>query len=174
VKSRTFFVAVAVDFDHLIKKGGISMSRKSSVIFLGVICCMSLLSPIAGAQQNKISDFVTFNGRITPEQESPSFNVPSGTVLVITDVVIQNRAPGDEPVHPSQFSRVDLGQFLTTDSAEPTDLFFTVVGNDTLNIHFTTGLRAPAHFRVLNVISGTAPFIEFTITGFKCRKPTCS
>lgn len=90
-------------------------------------------------------------------------------VLVVTDVVIQNRAPGDEPVEPFQFSRVDLGQFRTTDPAGPHDIFFTIVGNDTLNVHFATGLRSPIQFRVLNVINGTAPFIEFTITGFLAR-----
>jgi hypothetical protein len=142
------------------------MPRKSSIFLLAVICCMPLLSPIAGAQ---ISDFRAFNGRITPNQQSPTFYVPSGRVLVITDVVIQNRAPGDEPVGPSQFSRVDLGQFLCKDSKEPHDIFVTIVGNDTLNIHFTTGLRAPLQFTVQNVGNSTAPFIEFTITGFLAR-----
>lgn len=148
------------------------MPRRNSVILLAVICCMFLLSPIAEAQQRKtaISDFITFNGRILPDHESPTFNVPSGMVLVITDVVIQNRAGGDAPVNPFQFSRVDLGQFQTTDSMSPHNLFFTIVGNDTLNVHFATGLRAPTQFRVLNVINGNAPFIEFTITGFLARR----
>jgi hypothetical protein len=136
-----------------------------------IVTLLNLLS-IPGVAQGKspISDkAITFTDRLRPSEVSPRtspFMVPSGRVLVITDVVIQNRAPGDEPVDPSQFSRVVLGQFLTVNEPTGQEIFYTVVGNDTLNIHFTTGLQVSHRFRVYNVVNSSAAFIEFTITGF--------
>jgi hypothetical protein len=151
------------------------MSERKGVInvIALLVTLLSLLSIPSYADEDKTSkpqNFVTFNGRIQPDEQSPTFSVPSKELLVITDVVIQNRRPGDEPVDPSAFSRVDLGQVLdNTGSLSEHDIFFTVVGNETLNLHFVTGLRVPHQFRVLNVINSSATFIEFTITGFLTR-----
>src|SRR5262245_43290133 len=95
--------------------------------------------------------FVMFNGRLAPDQPSEQFLVPSRKLLILTDVVAQNRAPGDEPVNGSAFSRLVMGQFLINlpKSTSETDIVFTVVGNNSLNVHFTTGMRVPSGFRVL-------------------------
>src|SRR5512147_41846 len=55
---------------------------------------------------------VLFNGRLAADEESMHFEVPSGSSLLITDAVVQNRAPGDNPVAESAFSRLFLGPFL--------------------------------------------------------------
>jgi hypothetical protein len=119
-----------------------------------------------------VGRFVMFNGRLAPDQPSEQFLVPSRKLLILTDVVAQNRSPGDEPVNGSAFSRLVMGQFLINlpKSTSETDIVFTVVGNDSLNVHFTTGMRVPSGFRVLNEVNGTAPFVEFTITGFLIPK----
>lgn len=102
--------------------------------------------------------FVYLNDRIAPDAQE-FFQVPNGTALLITDIVVQNRAPGDGPVGAADFTR-----FAIT-SPNGSDVFFHVVGNDTLNLHFTTGILVSGDFRFYNVVNSTAPFVEFHITG---------
>jgi hypothetical protein len=121
----------------------------------------------ADRDESEIKNFISLNQRISPDEGSDIFSIPDDKVLVVTDIVIQNRNPGDEPVTSTAFSRVVLGP----GSGDPTniaagDFFLTVVGNDTLNIHFSTGRVVEKRFRVLNVINSTAPFIEFLVNGF--------
>lgn len=102
---------------------------------------------------------VYLNDRVVPD--TPVFwTIPTGRVFVLTDLVAQNRGPGDVPVTEAQFTR-----FSITSPAD-TDVFFHVVGNDTLNLHFTTGLSISTSFRFLNVGNSSAPFVEFHITGY--------
>jgi hypothetical protein len=101
---------------------------------------------------------VYLNDRVQPD--NPRFwDVPAGTVLVITDVVAQNRGPGDIPVDAAKFTRFSIT------APNGTDVFFHVVGNDTLNLHFVTGIPVSGSFRFYNVINSNAPFVEFHITG---------
>lgn len=151
------------------------MTRTKKVVSaISLFATLLFLPSVPGrADDNRTAtsdNFLTFNERIQPDEQSPSpspFLVPPGKVLVITDVVIQNRAPGDVPVDASQFSRVRLAEFSSvTAPTSGHDIIFTVVGNDTLNVHFNTGLRATTDFSVFNIGNSTAPFIEFTVTGF--------
>src|SRR4029453_14029953 len=99
------------------------------------------------------SRFVLVRARLSPTDESSAFTPPEGKILVITDIVIQNRASGDGPVSGDEFSRI----FLNTD---PGDMVFSVVGNQTLDLHFGTGLRVKGtFFRAFNAINSTAPFV---------------
>ncbi len=85
---------------------------------------------------------------------------------MITDIFIQNRAPGDVPVAASQFSRLFL-------NGDPNDWAITVVGNNPVSLSFTTGVRVKATvFRILNVGNSTAPFVEFQINGFLTTRPS--
>lgn len=103
-------------------------------------------------------NLVYLNDRVEPD--TPVFlDVLSGRVLVITDLVAQNRGPGDVLVDPAQFTRFSIT------SPNGSDVYFHVVGNDTLNLHFTTGIPVSGRFRFLNIINSTAPFVEFHITG---------
>jgi hypothetical protein len=103
-------------------------------------------------------NLVYLNDRLSPD--SPRFyDIPTGKLFVVTDIVVQNRAPGDTPVSPTQFTRFSIT------SPTGNDVFFDVVGNDTLSQHFTTGLPVSGSFRFLNVINSNAPFVEFHITG---------
>lgn len=101
---------------------------------------------------------VYLNDRLAPDSER-FFDIPTGKLFVVTDIVVQNRAPGDAPVSTTQFTR-----FAIT-SPTGADVFFDVVGNDTLSQHFTTGLPVSNFFRFLNVINSDAPFVEFHVTG---------
>jgi hypothetical protein len=78
---------------------------------------------------------------------------------VITDLVAQNRGPGDVSVDATKFTRFSIT------APNGSDVFFHVVGNDTLNLHFITGIPASAAFRFLNIINSDVPFAEFHITG---------
>ena len=103
--------------------------------------------------------FVYLNDRIQPDNQR-FYTIPQGRLFVLTDMVVQNRAPGDAPVQPTQYTRVSIT------SPVGTDVVFEVVGNDTLSQHFTTGLCISESFRFLNIINSSAPFVEFHITGF--------
>jgi hypothetical protein len=50
------------------------------------------------------------------------------------------------------------------------DVWLTVVGNDTLSLHFETGIRLTQTGRVLDSSSSTAPFIDFFITGYLTKQ----
>lgn len=115
---------------------------------------------------------VLFNGRLAADEESMHFEVPSGSSLLITDAVVQNRAPGDNPVAELAFSRLFLGPFLANNgqSRIEQDIGLTVVGNNTLNLHFTTGMQVSGTFRISNAINSTAPFVEYTITGILSKR----
>ncbi len=102
---------------------------------------------------------VYLNDRIQPDS-SRFYTIPQGRLFVLTDIVVQNRAPGDTPVQSTQFTRFSIT------SPAGSDVFFDVVGNDTLSQHFTTGLCISESFRFLNLNNSTAPFVEFHITGF--------
>lgn len=102
--------------------------------------------------------FVYLNARLQPNNQQV-WSIPQGRVFVLTDLVAQNRGPGDVPVNGTDFTRFAI-------TAPPgIDTFFHVVGNDTLNLHFRTGLPVSDSFRFLNVANSTAPFVEFHITG---------
>ena len=102
--------------------------------------------------------FVYLNNRLQPNDQE-SWTIPHGLAFVLTDLVAQNRGPGDIPVGATDFTR-----FAIT-SPPGSDVFFHVVGNDTLNLHFQTGLTISDGFRFLNMANSTAPFVEFHITG---------
>lgn len=118
--------------------------------------------------------FVSINDRLQPADQSAGpgrdfFTIPANKILVITDIVIQNRAPGDNPVADTDFSRLTL-------SGDPTfgpgsDFTLTVVGNRTLNLHFSTGIRTQTRFRVLNAPNSSAPFVEYIVNGYLADKP---
>ena len=102
--------------------------------------------------------FVYLNDRVEPDTPVV-WDVPAGRVLLITDIVAQNRGPGDIPVDATKFTRFSIT------SPVGSDVFFHVVGNDTLSLHLITGIPVTGGFRFLNVINSNAPFIEFHITG---------
>ena len=101
---------------------------------------------------------IYLNGRVQPNNQQ-SWTIPQDLVFILTDLVAQNRGPGDVPVNATDFTRFAI-------TAPPgSDVFFHVVGNETLNLHFQTGLPISDSFRFLNVANSTAPFVEFHITG---------
>lgn len=102
--------------------------------------------------------FVFLNGRFVPNDQQ-SWTIPQGRVFILTDLVAQNKGSGDVPVSATDFTR-----FAIT-APSGTDTFFHVVGNDTLNLHFRTGLPISESFRFLNMANSTATFVEFHITG---------
>jgi hypothetical protein len=120
---------------------------------------------------DEVKNFVSLNQRIEPGQGSNIFSIPPKRVLVLTDIVIQNRSPGDAPVAPTESSRLVLGPgFDDPSNITDLDFFLTVVGNDTLNIHFQTGRVVEERFRIFNSNASSAPFIEFIINGFLTHK----
>jgi hypothetical protein len=120
------------------------------------------------------ADFIWFNDRLQPAEESagsghPNFTIPPNRILVVTDIVIQNRSPGDSPVGDTDFSRL----FITGDGTigGGADYAVTVVGNRTLSLHFQTGVRVKNSFRVLNAPNSSAPFVEYLVSGYLADKP---
>lgn len=121
------------------------------------------------------ADFVWLNDRLQPTEGSagsgdPGFTIPSGRILVVTDIVIQNRSPGDSPVAEADFSRLFIsgdGTFSTG-----TDYVITVVGNRTLNLHLQTGIRVRNGFRLFNATNSSAPFVEYQISGYLADEPS--
>lgn len=104
---------------------------------------------------------VYLNGRFQPNDQQ-SWMIPQDLVFVLTDLVAQNRGPGDVPVNSTDFTRIAI-------TAPPgIDTFFHVVGNETLSLHFRTGLPISDSFRFLNMANSTATFVEFQITGRLC------
>lgn len=101
---------------------------------------------------------VYLNGRVQPNNQLV-WTIPQGRVFVLTDIVAQNRGPGDVPVNAGDFTRFSITSPLGTDT------FFHVVGNETLNLHFRTGLPISDSFRFLNMANSNATFAEFHITG---------
>jgi hypothetical protein len=132
-------------------------------------------TPVSGATPviNNIrvnGGLVFLNDRIEPDNEA-FWSLPHGKVFVLTDIVVQNRAPGDEPVATTAFTRFSITSSVNTlelpgKNVVTGDIFFTVVGNKTFNAHFESGIPISSRvFRFLNVINSTAPFVEFSITG---------
>ena len=120
---------------------------------------------------DEVKNFVSLNQRIQPGQGSDIFSIPPNRVFVLTDIVIQNRSPGDAPVAPTESSRLVFGSgFKDPSNMGPGDFFLTVVSNETLNIHFVTGRVVEGRFRIFNSGSSSAPFIEFIINGFLTHK----
>ena len=123
-------------------------------------------------------DFVLLNGRIEAGKDSAGFLTPHGKVFIITDITVQNRMPGDGPVYPTHFSRLFMGQvsgYNCNTGSPPNvqsgfDICYTVVGNETLNIHYQTGLVATSGFRLNNAGNSSATFVEFTICGYLVNK----
>ena len=121
--------------------------------------------------QTKINgDLVFLNGRIAPNNEA-FWDLPQGKAFLLTDIIVQNRAPGDSPVSETSFTRFVITSPLNVDELPGQnivsgDIFFTVVGNTTFSQHFESAMPITARvFRFLNVINSSAPFVEFTITG---------
>ena len=130
---------------------------------LSLLVMVALSGPVSAAGP-KPKDFVSFNGRIVPT-ESEYFDIPADRILVITDIVIQNRGSGDGPADPAAFTAVAL-------TGDPDDMILTAVGNNSLNLQFTTGIRVKSQgFRILNFVNSTAPFIEYVINGFLTKRP---
>lgn len=103
--------------------------------------------------------YVYLNDRIQPNNQSV-WTIPQELVFVLTDLVAQNRAPGDLPVGAGDFTRFSIT------SPQGNDVFFHIVGNETLNLHFETGLVISDSFRFLNMAnSSPTVFVEFHITG---------
>ncbi len=142
------------------------MKRQVGAIWTWVLCFLVTVAfsvPVSAAGP-KPKDFVSYNGRIAPD-EAGSFDIPAGRILVITDVVIQNRQAGDAPVDPSQFTTVAL-------SGDPYDISLNIVGNDGLVLHFATGIRVNTMFpRIANLGTSTAPLIEYLINGYLTKPP---
>lgn len=107
---------------------------------------------------NVNGNVVYLNARVSPKGEA-FYAPPAKKVLVITDLIVQNRAPGDDPVTETQFTR------MTITSPAGGDTFLSLVGNRTLSEHFQSGLVITSLFRFMNVISSSAPFVEVVITG---------
>lgn len=106
-----------------------------------------------------VNDGIVFlNDRVSPTGVV-FYAPPEHKIFILTDIVVQNRAPGDEPVSTTQFSRTDI--------TAPTgaDVTFSVVGNDTLSQHFHTGILEPTLFRFYNLANSSAPYVEVHITG---------
>jgi hypothetical protein len=123
-------------------------------------------SPTLVSDSSINGDHVFLNDRIQPD-EVVFWRIPDHKVLIITDITVQNRSPGDLPVDPLAFS--DFALTAPSSGQDPFNL--TVVGNTSLSEHFQTGL-VEAHngifanfIRIWNQNNGSAPFIEFTITG---------
>lgn len=119
-------------------------------------------------------DFIWLNDRLQPTEASAgsghtNFTIPPNRILVVTDIVIQNRSPGDSPVADTDFSRLFISGDGTIGTG--TDYVVTVVGNRTLNLHFQTGVRVQNSFRVLNATNSSAPFVEYHISGYLADKP---
>ena len=119
------------------------------------------------------NNMVFLNDRLGQAKNSTPFVIPANNTLIITDIIIQNRAAGDAPVPTTQFSRVTFSTL--TDNIGGGSFFLTVVGNETLNLHLRTGvpfqhtpnIQPPQHvLQVQNAPNSTAPFIEYVITGF--------
>jgi hypothetical protein len=147
------------------------MKRKlfTSTVLMTVM--FLILVAFSYADEPNVKNFISLNERLQPGDGSDIFSIPDDKVLVVTDIVIQNRSPGDAPVTPTAFSRVTLGPgFGDPSNFGPGDFTLTVVGNETLNIHFSTGRVVEERFRVFNVGNSTAPFIEFLVNGFLTRK----
>jgi|ERR1041384_1657655 hypothetical protein len=102
--------------------------------------------------------FVYLNGRFQ-KNDQQSWTIPQGRIFVLTDLVAQNKGPGDVPVADTDFTRFAITAPLGIDT------FFHVVGNETLNLHFRTGLPISDSFRFLNMANSTATLVEFHITG---------
>lgn len=105
--------------------------------------------------------FVFLNGRFKPSDQQ-SWTIPPDLVFILTDLVAQNKggATGDAPVNPTDFTRLAITAPLSIDT------FFHVVGNETLNLHFHSGLPISDSFRFLNMANSTpGTFVEFQITG---------
>jgi hypothetical protein len=142
------------------------MKRRTETmcVFLLSLLFMVALAAPASAAGPKPKDFVSFNGRIAPTEQG-DLVIPAGRVLIITDVVIQNRKPGDAPADASQFTTVAL-------SGNPLDIFLNVVGSNDLVLHFATGIQVQAVSpRIANLVNSTAPFIEYVISGYLVKRP---
>lgn len=147
------------------------MKRKLFTSTVPILIIVLMLAAVSYADEQHLKKFISLNGRIQPSEGSEIFSIGDNKVLVVTDIVIQNRKPGDEPVSPAAFSRVILGPgFSDPSNIGPGDFFLTVVGNDTLSIHLSTGRVVEERFRVFNAGNSSAPFIEFLINGFLIRK----
>jgi hypothetical protein len=101
---------------------------------------------------------VYLNDRVPPDTPV-TWDVPAGRVFVLTDLVAQDRGPGDVLVGAGQFTRFSIT------APNGTDVFFHIVGNETLNLHFVTGTPVSGTFRFYNIGNSTAPFAAFHITG---------
>lgn len=134
-------------------------SRLAGGVVFGLLTAAA--GPAAGDVCRRGDALFFLNSRLEPNQETARFIIPRGRDLIITDIVAQNRSPGDAPAPAGSFSRLAI-------SGTTGDIFLTIVENSTLSLHFTTGFRvhpgAPA-FRVLNITNSTAPFFEIVVTG---------
>jgi len=122
--------------------------------------CSEYTAPTNVPPFNNLSvngNMVFLNSRIQPDSVAV-WAPPKNKIFILTDIVVQNRAPGDEPVAETQSTRFAL--------TSPTgDISFTVFSNNTLSEHFKTGIPMSSPIRFYNIISSSAPFVEVFLTG---------
>lgn len=142
--------------------GGMPPNRRPARAEEHFRCAVSAASNPASLKPFSVSvvngDHVFLNARVLPSAEV-WFAVPAMKVLLITDLIVQNRAAGDKPVQPAQFSRIAI--------TAPTggDAFLSVAGNGTLSEHLRTAIVERSALRFYNLPNSSAPFVEVFITG---------
>ena len=110
------------------------------------------------------ADFFMFDGTVAPGNFAAT-PIPDGKMLVVTDIVLQNVSTSIGPVLDSQYS----GIFFR---AEPDDAILHAVGNETVNLHFSTGLRVKANnFQISNGGASSAPEVAYIVSGYLTKRP---
>jgi hypothetical protein len=112
------------------------------------------------------------NARLEPDGTTGFFTMPEGARLVVTDIVMQNRSLGDEPVSELAFSRVSFGPFEQDFVAKQREVTFNAVGDKSVNVHFDKGMmaaRIPTQFKISNATKSTAVYCDIVITGYLRR-----
>lgn len=111
---------------------------------------------------------ILLSGTLERDQFSTPFNIPKGKVLMVTDIFAYNSGPGSILVDPTMNSILRIGSFTGSPFDDVGDVQFRVLGNDPLNLHFTTGLQivGSSSFRVLDCECSSSPLVHYIITGF--------
>ena len=109
-------------------------------------------------------DFFMFDGTVAPGNFVAT-EIPEGQILVVTDIVLQNVSTSIGPVLDDQYS----GIFFR---ADPNDAILHAVGNETVNLHFSTGLRVKAtNFQIANGAASSAPEVAYIVSGYLTKRP---
>ena len=125
-----------------------------------IIAVFAVTGAVSSATATEHGRLALFSGRLSAGEQR-NFDIPDGFDLVITDIVIQNRAFGDKPAAINQYSEV---QIMTN----PEGFTILVIGKQT----FHPGLSARVLVHGGNFVKGiqnnfkSEPlFIEYTVTG---------